>query len=159
MKPRFKDVLSCEKRAHCRLCRSISGGRSFRDSILALFPELEGTDFECPEGLPWDQTVRIKAISKTGYKSTENLLKSIAELPSENEAFFLLKSVTAQLQQLIRENRGGSCQDRAAYRRRLQEKQLYYIDRYGPPELKLQYPFKPSSSPLKSAADTPKNLA
>ena len=144
MKPTLSDALACEKRSHCKRCRMLYKGRPFRESFRLIYPDLV-IDFPCPEGLPWDLTPWTKS-----EPAKPSIFQAIAALPDDTEANVFLKHSAGQIKQLISENRGGSCQDKTAYRNRLNLKLRYYIGEYGPPALKLQYPFTPPATPLQS---------
>jgi hypothetical protein len=144
----FFETIHCRSKAHCRRCRSVVYGRTFRSSILVSFPDLKTPDFSCPENLPWDHTKTQKPTPRLdGPQAIQNLLKKIADLPSDSPKIQLLKSLSAQVGALYKEGRGGSCQDKAAYRRRLHQKLLYYIGEYAPPETPLQPPRIPPAPP------------
>jgi hypothetical protein len=57
----FVLTLHCTSRAHCRVCRSLEGGRNWRQKIGSTYelpkakPDaLDPVDFECPYDVPWN---------------------------------------------------------------------------------------------------------
>ena len=53
MSKTFFDSDHCLSRSHCKTCRDIKEGDSFRQSLTNTFSDLEDSSFECPFGIPW----------------------------------------------------------------------------------------------------------
>jgi hypothetical protein len=50
----FVDSYACRSRAHCRTCRDLRGGRSWREGLAATYRLPGGApDWTCPHGVNW----------------------------------------------------------------------------------------------------------
>ena len=137
MRPIFQEALSCATGAHCHRCRQVESGREFRASIVALFQSLGEVDFPCPNGHPWDHSPAVQTV--------QGIVQKVISEPGQTEAMKWLKCMASQIGQLVKENRGRTCQEKTRYRMRLEAKLRFYIGKYGPPALALQFPFNPAA--------------
>ena len=58
----FFTTRHCLDHAHCETCRQLVSGRPWRQSLPEAFPDLEMSDFPCPEGFPWATTYDYSSI-------------------------------------------------------------------------------------------------
>jgi len=149
MKPPFQNALACAAKIHCKACRNIVHGRQFRESVLISFPALEKADFDCPFGHPWIALDPGKKVPQEFQK----LLRQIPpDPPVKTDAWRLVKSVAAQLLDLVGSSRPCTCKSKAVFRARMTAKLRYYIERYLPPAERLQEPCKPAFSQVQPSS-------
>jgi len=129
------DVI-CETEAHCRQCRAKEAGRRFRLSLQASFSGIAEVDFPCPKGRPWTTDPMVMTARLNPKNSVpspyDRARAAIRAMTPSGPAERFLGAMLAQLEALKSENRGGSCQDRHAYRARIEAKLVYYFKAYAP---------------------------
>lgn len=127
MKP-FFDTVACKSGAHCRMCRDKETGRAWRGKVL---PSAE-PDFPCPKRRQWGFSGDRFVPSIVRGPSAYDLARSAIVHMENDERGMFLKSMLAQIEELIRERRCGSCRERKAYAKRMREKVVYLHNQYGP---------------------------
>ena len=119
----------CRTGAHCPTCRARGYGHSFRMALLRQWPGLGRIDFSCPDGKPWGRDRPAPAAVEGPFQKT---CKAIAALPAEGVQSAFLQAMKAQIVDLIAKRPGGTCGQRAFYKRHLERKLQYYWDTYAP---------------------------
>jgi len=101
-------------------------------SILSVVLSLESADFVCPFGLSWNVSP-ARIIPSSGIIDQFNaMVRQIPDQPSDSETIRFLRSIAAQLQDLLQSSRKCSCRSRSAFEARMLAKLQYYIDSYLP---------------------------
>ena len=140
----YLDSEHCRSGVHCSACRQLDSGRWFRRHLARRFSDIDQVDFACPDGKPW--------LSESFYidKPTADLLALINSLPETDDKCRLLRSLAAQITDLMRST-GCACRDKAAFLARMRSKLTYYWQLYGPSATNLQ----PSETPHASTLQKP----
>jgi hypothetical protein len=131
----FFNSIACRSGAHCRTCRDLEGGRAWRMRVKGSIAE---ADWTCPKRKPWGYVPPAgrKPVSFPNQSTPYHAARMrILAMPPDTDKAKFLKAMLAQGEQLIYEGRGGSCREKRAYRKRLQDKLVMLWNQHGQPSV------------------------
>ncbi len=80
MKNRLRNSAHCTTRAHCLVCRAKTpAGEAWRLSVAKVFEDVEGADWQCPEGFSWGLAERPAPAPAQAAEPREKVRANVKE--------------------------------------------------------------------------------